>query len=504
MIFGFIPFAADAEATPSTPASLNIFSQPNPWTLDVSSMPASSQSNAIIQGLSAAGGWGQGNQLRIDFSITVMSVDASTPIFAFQPTDNWYFPDCDRSPLPIPPGGSLEGESGYQCTQGGDCHLLLVDNLRDTLYEVWTADIPAGSTTVSGGCMALWNLSATYNTGRGLDCTSADAGGFPISALLFSPDEISAGLINHAIRFILPNSRIQKGKYVLPATHTTNAATGGSNLPPYGTRLRLKSSFNVSRLSGGAKVIAKALQTYGMLLSDGGNMALTAVSDLYTTKKWADVGVDSFSLTSIQVTDFEVVDMGQLITYNSNCNRQSITQTSLQVAGNSGAGGSSSVSSSPTSVKSRANKCQTAIWYLLVAIVAILEVHQKPFQEQQKMMAQVSTSYKLHSADALVLDQNIPIPAPQKPLAAAAEPGSPQLEEALSANIMIPATKTESEPRKSIERSETLPHLFDFEQLEQDFEMAKASMGFKENTRVRTLSMYSNHEEQVELRRIFE
>ncbi|KAJ3261006.1 hypothetical protein HK103_006961 [Boothiomyces macroporosus] len=41
------------------------------------------------------------------------------------------------------------------------------------------------------------------------------------------------------------------------------------------------------------------------------------------------------------------------------------------------------------------------------------------------MMAQVSTSYKLHSADALALEQNIPIPAPQKPLAAAAEPGSP-------------------------------------------------------------------------------
>ncbi|KAJ3268843.1 hypothetical protein HDV01_002162 [Terramyces sp. JEL0728] len=42
-----------------------------------------------------------------------------------------------------------------------------------------------------------------------------------------------------------------------------------------------------------------------------------------------------------------------------------------------------------------------------------------------KMMAQVSTSYKLHSVDALALEQNIPIPAPQKPLAAAAEPGSP-------------------------------------------------------------------------------
>ncbi|KAJ3268844.1 hypothetical protein HDV01_002163 [Terramyces sp. JEL0728] len=64
--------------------------------------------------------------------------------------------------------------------------------------------------------------------------------------------------------------------------------------------------------------------------------------------------------------------------------------------------------------------------------------------------------------------------------------------------------KSEGETRKSIERSETLPQLFDFEHLEQNIEMDKANLGFKENTRVRTLSMYSSHEELLELRRFFD
>jgi len=71
--------------------------------------------------------------------------------------------------------------------------------------------------------------------------------------------------------------------------------------------LRLKSSYNISGLSAGAQVVAKALKKYGMILSDGGNIALTAASDQYTAHKWANVGVTSNSLSSIPVTAFEVV-----------------------------------------------------------------------------------------------------------------------------------------------------------------------------------------------------
>ena len=66
---------------------------------------------------------------------------------------------------------------------------------------------------------------------RGDQCTSADAAGFPIAPMLFTADEVAAGEIAHAIRFILPNPRMasfpdgpdsntaRDPLYVRPATH---------------------------------------------------------------------------------------------------------------------------------------------------------------------------------------------------------------------------------------------------------------------------------------------
>ena len=58
-----------------------------------------------------------------------------------------------------------------------------------------------------------------------------------------------------------------------------------------------------------------------MILSDGGNIALTAQSDRFTTSKWSEVGVDSRSLSAISVTDMEVVGLGTPITLTYDCVR---------------------------------------------------------------------------------------------------------------------------------------------------------------------------------------
>jgi serine/threonine-protein kinase len=109
--------------------------------------------------------------------------------------------------------------------------------------------------------------------------------------------------------------------FVRPATHA-GGPTGGSSLPPYGVRLRLRADFPLASLpSEGARVIARAMQRYGIILSDGGNIALTAQSDRFTTHKWSQVGVDSHSLTAIQVTDMEVVGMGATIPLTYDCLR---------------------------------------------------------------------------------------------------------------------------------------------------------------------------------------
>jgi serine/threonine-protein kinase len=295
-----------------------IFTATNPWSTPVDADPKSAESDAIVAWLASNGGWGAG-AMYIDFSITVQQADASTPLLTFNPTGDFYTPDCDHVPFPVPPGGALEGEQGYSCTQNGDCHLIVIHAPTHKLYEMWRADMTGG--TFNGGCTAVWDLTKTYPPNlRGDGCTSADGGGFPIAAMLFNADEVYAQEIPHAIRFILPNERIRAGTYVHPGSHTTSTS-GGSNAPPYGVRFRLRADFPLANLpSDGARVVAKAMQKYGMFLADGGNIALTAADDRFTQHKWTDVGVDAQSLKGIQPSDMEVVDMGTPMTI-TDCTR---------------------------------------------------------------------------------------------------------------------------------------------------------------------------------------
>jgi serine/threonine-protein kinase len=230
--------------------------------------------------------------------------------------------------MPVPPVGRLEGESAYACAGDGDCHLIVLQGTK--LFEMWRADIAGGMATGSpfnGGCLAVWDTTRDYwrpssAYARGDQCTSADAAGYPLAPLLFSADEVKAGAIDHAIRFILPNDRIRKGAYVHPATHSG----AGKGMPtadtvPYGARLRLKAGFDLASLpSEGARVVARALQRYGMFLADGGNIALTAQADTYTQAKW-DGLLDAHDLGAIRVSDFEMIDGGPRIPLTLDCVR---------------------------------------------------------------------------------------------------------------------------------------------------------------------------------------
>ncbi len=293
------------------------FESPMFFNEDVSGVQPAANSSSLIAALRNLGGWGNGDRMQIDFSIEVLTAPVGTPMRTFEPTSDFYTPDCDQMPIPIPAIGSIEGEIGYACEGDGDCHLLVHDREAGRLYEMWRADI---RTTFNGGCLAAWNTRTAYSeTLRGEQCTSADAAGFPIAPLLFSADEVAAGEIDHAIRFILPNDRVRRG-YVRPATHGTTT-TGGPAAPAYGVHFRLRADYPVDTLpTEGAKVVARAMQKYGMYHADGGNIALTAQSDRYTTAKW-DGLLGPRDLAALRVEDFDVIDHGPMITLTYDCMR---------------------------------------------------------------------------------------------------------------------------------------------------------------------------------------
>jgi hypothetical protein len=285
---------------------------------DVSDAAVAANSGSLLAGLRGAGGWGRGDRFLVDFSFDVLEADASTPRRTFEPTADFYTPDCDHVPMPVPVAGNLEGEDGYECMGNGDCHLLVHERSEGKLYEMWRANMVDAA--FRAGCLAVWDTSASYgDTLRGEQCSSADGAGFPIAPLLFTADEVATGSIDHAIRFVLPNDRVRKA-YVRPATHETDT-TGPSNAPPYGVHLRLKASYPVESLpSPGARVVARALQKYGMYHADGGEHTLTAVSDRYTTAKWAGV-LGETDLDDLSVEDFEVIDHGEIMTAAFRCKR---------------------------------------------------------------------------------------------------------------------------------------------------------------------------------------
>lgn len=291
------------------------------WTKDISHAPLDPQSSKIIDWLADAGGWGHNNRVQVDFGLRVLQANASTPRVPFRKAPGFYTADSDViSTIPLPVGGGIEGQTGYQCsTDQSDCHLIVVDRGNAKLYEAYQANYADGALSATG--LVVWDLNRIYPpSGRGDQCSSTDAAGFPIAPLLFNADELAIGHIDHAIRFILPNPRIRAHVFVHPATHA-GAPRGPIDAPPMGARFRLKASFDMSKLTPAAQVVARAMQKYGMFLSDGGNIALTAQSDLDTKAKYADMDFGPRDLADLKVTDFEVVDFGTPIRLTDDCVR---------------------------------------------------------------------------------------------------------------------------------------------------------------------------------------
>ena len=304
---------------PSAPASTSPYFPPEAvWYRDVSAAALDPQSAAVIATLDRAG-WGLG-RMQIDFSIEVLSADATTPLRAFTPTAGPLPARLRPRPRPGAARGALEGEEGYECRGDGDCHLIVVDRPRMKLFEMWRADIRGDA--FRGGCLAVWDMTRVYPpSGRGEQCTSADAAGFPIAPLLFDADEVAAGRIDHAIRFILPNATIRAREYVHPATHGTRATSGPPDAPPYGARLRLRADYPLASLPNeGARTVARAMQRYGILLADAGRVALTARSDRFTRAKWAGL-LGSTDLAALRPRDFEMVAAGDRIPLTNDCVR---------------------------------------------------------------------------------------------------------------------------------------------------------------------------------------
>ena len=143
--------------------------------------------------------------------------------------------------------------------------MLMVDRVGCKLYELFAARQSASGDLARG---------LGRDLGPVVERTSAPtAGRPPTPPACRSCPASSAGTrwppgeITHALRFTAPETR---DTYIYPARHEASSSHSAS-LPPMGLRVRLKANADLTGLSHDAKVIAVALQRYGMILADNGS-----------------------------------------------------------------------------------------------------------------------------------------------------------------------------------------------------------------------------------------
>jgi hypothetical protein len=266
-----------------------VFPADNPWNQNVASLPLRTNSAAMIARLGGSlhPDFGENPDYGIPFLVVPEGVPGG-PV-----TLGAYADQSDPAPFPIPLDAPVEGGAGAT----GDRHVLVVQEGTCRLYEMFAARRSGSGWVADSG--AAFDLRS--NALRPLGWTSADAAGLPILPGLVRYEEVAAGSIRHAIRVTF--SRTQRG-YVLPATHFASSSTD-ANLPAMGMRMRLRADYDISRLTGQARVIAVAMQQYGLIVADNGsNWYFQGAPSPF----WNDDDLNQ--LKGIPGSAFEVVDTG--------------------------------------------------------------------------------------------------------------------------------------------------------------------------------------------------
>ncbi len=273
-----------------------IFPAGNWWNTDISMYPLDPLSSQYIAALpgNLHPDFGSNPQYGIPFNIVPVTQKKV-------PVDFGYGSQSNPGPYPIPPNAQIEG--GPNST--GDRHVLVLQQGACKLYEMWEAYPTDGGKSWKAGSGAIFPLNT--NKLRPNGWTSADAAGLPILPALIKCAEVKAGAIDHALRVTFDQT--QDG-YIHPATHYASDS-GAKNLPPMGLRFRMKSSYDISGISGQAHVIAVAMKKYGMFVADNGSNWYFQGEGGSASGCWNDTDLDQ--LKNVPGTAFEVVKTGRIL-----------------------------------------------------------------------------------------------------------------------------------------------------------------------------------------------
>ena len=266
----------------SLPGNWRPFSAESPWNKTISSSaPKHPNSDQIIAYMNS-----KSSNLAVSrsYTIPIWVVDASkmTPVAVrSDKIFDWWDQNRDGwSDVGAPIIPSMWQE------QTNDGHICIVDPLCNVAWEMsrysWPSPDPPQCTTFN-----IWNLRlngyGNPEEGYRWGTRGGRASGFPEIAGLVRPEEIDTGEIRHALVFTFSEiRRADDGRKIFqypPACRSDGSAIG-AHFPIMGMRFQLDPAatdreFNSWGLTPEAKIVARALQKYGMFLGDrGGDMKI--------------------------------------------------------------------------------------------------------------------------------------------------------------------------------------------------------------------------------------
>lgn len=205
----------------------------------------------------------------------------------------------DNMTIPIP--------DGAQPSSGTDAQLIVIDTVTGAEYGLFHASFEDGAWTAGAGYRY-----SIYADGTPLRMRSRGAG-MPYYAGLIRPWEVRQGAIRHVIAFAYEHAAAERCVY--PATKTDGTSTLEYAIPQ-GAHLQLNpaltdADFAAMGLSYTGKIVARALQQYGMVLVDTGGSNKIMAEDLHANPTppdaWDDLGYDRDVIRGIPYTEFRVL-----------------------------------------------------------------------------------------------------------------------------------------------------------------------------------------------------
>lgn len=235
---------------------LPVFSETSVWNQPIDSQAlVDSGSTEMIRGLMDEHKSGSDIVLSVhEWTTTVFFADETTVHQEVSLRKNlWQRYDYLLN-VPIPEGTISDPEN--------DGHLTIIDLEEGFVYEFWQGDVSKNGVKASWGNRISLGSDGIYPYGM-----SARGSGFSLIAGVIWPEELEAGIIEHALTLSIPNTR--KTYPVYPATETDGRVSGPSSIPE-GARVRLDPDLDLSlyNLTDYERIICECLQTYGAFITD--------------------------------------------------------------------------------------------------------------------------------------------------------------------------------------------------------------------------------------------